>query len=93
LEVEYLIKYRLQWGKPDTISLIPSILDQEARKNLANGNAQAEARQPNGGIPLIPPDIPPYFTADIPSGLVSIIQNDWPYAGTHRFPFSGSMFN
>ncbi|KAI0304295.1 hypothetical protein B0F90DRAFT_1809160 [Multifurca ochricompacta] len=34
----------------------------------------------DSGLPLIPPGTKPYFTADIPLQLVSIIMNDWPYS-------------
>ncbi|EJC98832.1 uncharacterized protein FOMMEDRAFT_95368 [Fomitiporia mediterranea MF3/22] len=63
--VDYLLNYRLQWGRPDRLSLLPSQLDYVE-------------------IPLceLPEDapIPEYFTADTPSSLISIIQNDWPYS-------------
>jgi hypothetical protein len=32
------------------------------------------------GLPSLPPGTKPYFTADIPLQLVSIIMNDWPYS-------------
>jgi hypothetical protein len=31
----------------------------------------------------MPENAPPYFTADTPPELISIIMNDWPYSGEH----------
>lgn len=68
--VNYLLNYRLQWGKPDTLSLLTSVLDDEAVVTTENGERE-----------LYP--TPEYFKADIPfdSELICIIQNDWPYSG------------
>lgn len=67
--VDYLLNYRLQWGKPDRLSLLPSKLDC----------VETEAEPLPEDAPL-----PDYFTADIHPSLVSIIQNDWPYSGVFR---------
>jgi hypothetical protein len=67
--VDYLTTHRLQWGKPDTLSLLPSVLD-------------VSAALPPPAAPGAPP--PAYFTADTPAELISIIQNDWPYSGAPR---------
>ncbi|KAI6014804.1 hypothetical protein BKA83DRAFT_645815 [Pisolithus microcarpus] len=66
--VNYLLDYRLQWGKPDTLSVLPSELEEP------------EATAPNGS--QASNDVPQYFTADMPfnSDLICIMQNDWPYS-------------
>jgi len=67
--VNYLRSYRLQWGQPDRLSLIPSLLDSQVGQSRdASANAQ------------IIIDTPEYFLANIPAPLISIIQSDWPYA-------------
>jgi hypothetical protein len=86
----YLLDFRLQWGKADTISLLTSALDgpNHSRTNgSANGQttveatATAEAVVPKTLAPL-PADAPEYFSVDTPAEYISIIQNDWPYSGT-----------
>lgn len=69
--VNYLLNHRLQWGKPDTLSLLTSALDD-----------RSVATTENGELELYPS--PEYFKADVPfnSDLICIIQNDWPYSGT-----------
>ncbi|KAG6336883.1 hypothetical protein ID866_2209 [Astraeus odoratus] len=67
--INYLVNYRLQWGKPDTLSLLPSAL--------------VEPEETCGHIDTsVTYTAPEYFKADIPfrSDLISIIQNDWPYS-------------
>ncbi|KAG1868871.1 hypothetical protein C8R48DRAFT_598145 [Suillus tomentosus] len=74
----YLINHRLQWGKPDTLSLLPSALDSDIRlKDVSISSSKS-----NQFLPSLPPDAPEYFKADIPfdSEFISIIQNDWPYS-------------
>lgn len=66
--VKYLQEYRLQWGKPDTLSLLHSALVEKP-----GSDGQSEA--------LADAEAPAYFTAETPSNFVSIIQNDWPYSG------------
>lgn len=58
----------MQWGKPDTLSLLKSQLEEPARptKGLEE-QSSSESKT--------------YFTADIDPELISIIQNDWPYSG------------
>ncbi|KAG8214439.1 hypothetical protein J3R82DRAFT_9462 [Butyriboletus roseoflavus] len=65
----YLLIHRLQWGKPDTLSLLTSTLDDPSIAATNNGDPE-----------LYP--TPEYFEADIPfnSDLICIIQNDWPYS-------------
>ncbi|GJE88488.1 DUF3605 domain-containing protein [Phanerochaete sordida] len=72
--VSYLKTYRLQWGKPDARSLLPSSLPGLTTPKEASdvGEPQAE--------PELPPNVPPYFTADTSPELISIIMNDWPYS-------------
>ncbi|KIK69713.1 hypothetical protein GYMLUDRAFT_236203 [Collybiopsis luxurians FD-317 M1] len=65
--VNYLLTRRLQWGKPDTLSLLPSSLNDDIA--VVEDNVDHENDTP-----------PPYFTADTPSRYISIIQNDWPYS-------------
>jgi hypothetical protein len=76
--VNYLTGHRLQWGKPDTLSLLPSALDSDTRlKDVSISSSKS-----NQPLPPLPPDAPKYFKADIPvnSEFISIIQNDWPYS-------------
>jgi hypothetical protein len=79
-EVNYLINYRLQWGKPDTLSLLPSTLDGGA--TTRPNEASITLPRSDQPLPSLPQDAPEYFKADIPadSELISIIQNDWPYS-------------
>lgn len=76
--VHYLINHRLQWGKPDTLSLLPSALDSNTRPK----DVLISPSKSNQPFPPLPPDAPEYFKADIPvdSEFISIIQNDWPYS-------------
>ncbi|KAH9969754.1 hypothetical protein BC827DRAFT_1120500 [Russula dissimulans] len=71
----YLLKYRLQWGKADTLSKLPSRLSPPV---ITTENGKVAVLP--SGLPQIPPDTKPYFTADVPLQLVSIITNDWPYS-------------
>lgn len=71
----YLRSYRLQWGRVDTLSKIPSCLSSP----VGDVNFR-EVTLLESGLPSLPPGTKPYFTADIPLQLVSIIMNDWPYS-------------
>lgn len=74
--VNYLLSYRLQWGKCDTLSKLPSRLDLQAKSMHSDGGTE-----PNGThLPQVPPGAKNYFTADISDALISIIMNDWPYS-------------
>ncbi|KAI6044869.1 hypothetical protein EDC04DRAFT_3137617, partial [Pisolithus marmoratus] len=66
--VNYLLDYRLQWGKPDTLSLLPSELE--------------EPEETATRVSQVSHVVPQYFTADIPfnSDLIYIMQNSWPYS-------------
>ncbi|THH26822.1 hypothetical protein EUX98_g7362 [Antrodiella citrinella] len=70
--VGYLRDYRLQWGKPDTLSLLHSRLDNENNANTTTPSIPIDSQ--------IPIEAPSYFTANTPSELISIIMNDWPYS-------------
>lgn len=67
--VDYLLKYRLQWGKPDALSLLHPLLENRPTPNDPAHSA------------VHAPDIHPYFTVDTPEELISIVRNDWPYSG------------
>ena len=83
--VNYLKTYRLQWGKPDALSLIPSKLEGLTVPKAASVQSNGHSA-PSVEMPELPADAPPYFTADTPPELISIIMNDWPYSGTvHTF--------
>lgn len=87
--VNYLKTYRLQWGQPDSRSLLLSALPgltvpKDASDEDAESGLQAE--------PELPPNIPPYFMADTPPGLISIIMNDWPYSGMYVIDCHGALF-
>ncbi|KAK0439890.1 hypothetical protein EV421DRAFT_1712963 [Armillaria borealis] len=77
--VNYLLNFRLQWGKPDTLSLLTSALDDMdlVRNHINPLDADTVVAK---DLPPLPEDAPPYFTADIPPEYISIIQNDWPYS-------------
>ncbi|KAJ3986839.1 hypothetical protein F5890DRAFT_1501365 [Lentinula detonsa] len=61
--VNYLLNHRLQWGKPDALSVLPSAFKDEPADDAE-------------GSEIISP---PYFTSNTPDRYISIIQNDWPY--------------
>ncbi|PFH49948.1 hypothetical protein AMATHDRAFT_4425 [Amanita thiersii Skay4041] len=69
--INYLLNHRLQWGRPDTLSILsPS---HNLAKNFENGPSRK-------GLPTLPADAPRYFTADVPPEYLSVIVNDWPYS-------------
>jgi len=88
--VNYLLSHRLQWGKPDKLSILSSRLLVESSVNgIENGSAVSDATAqtssgegvpPVPSLPSIPLNAPAYFTADTPPELISIITNDWPYS-------------
>jgi hypothetical protein len=82
--VDYLLNYRLQWGKPDYLSILTSALDTH-RHEPSEIPRQLDTLDPKipRKLPDLPADAPPYFTADTPAEYISIIQNDWPYSGRH----------
>jgi len=66
--VKYLLEYRLQWGKPDTLSLLKSAIVDNDANNLNDGASYQKSGDSE------------YFKSDTPPSLISIIQNDWPYS-------------
>jgi len=77
--VNYLMKYRLQWGKPDTLSLLQSSLNQPAI-NGDSHTVQVPALVEPEANGVIVAKHATHFTASTPPELISIIQNDWPYS-------------
>ena len=68
--VNYLLNHRLQWGRPDTLSLLTSTVVDSKFASPSEFEVAGDA------------DPPPYFTWETPAKYVSVIQNDWPYSGT-----------
>jgi len=64
--VNYLLNHRLQWGKPDTLSLLTSTIEDTTFTDHVNS---------------VEGDPPRYFSWETPARYLSIIQNDWPYSG------------
>lgn len=65
--VNYLLNYRLQWGKTDALSLLTSSLNEEAfDEPTTNGHTSVVET--------------PYFCVETPRQFISVIQNDWPYS-------------
>ncbi|KAK2465383.1 hypothetical protein APHAL10511_002737 [Amanita phalloides] len=69
----YLIFYRLQWGKPDTLSFMSPHYIPNPKSHEPGDPLKSEP-------PPLPPDAPKYFTANISQEFISIIYNDWPYS-------------
>jgi hypothetical protein len=67
------VNHRLQWGKPDTQSVLRSELD-----GVISPTVGTPAFTQTDEVDLKGKE---YFTADSPKELISIIQNDWPYSG------------
>lgn len=80
--VNYLLTHRLQWGKQDTLSFIPSLFDDPALPRYSGraNNILTNGSKEPAELPPIPASAPRYFTADTPPELISIIMNDWPYS-------------
>ena len=78
--VNYLLKYRIRWGEPDRLTLLPSALSLEEQQGSGcNGVLGASINAVAGAAENAKEE--QYFKADTPPNLVSIIQNDWPYSG------------
>ncbi|KAI1794971.1 hypothetical protein LXA43DRAFT_883080 [Ganoderma leucocontextum] len=71
--VNYLLTYRLQWGQPDTISLLRSSLDPPPVESASKTRTVS-------GVPPMPLDAPAFFHADMKKELYYIAMNDWPYS-------------
>ncbi|EIW59356.1 uncharacterized protein TRAVEDRAFT_46663 [Trametes versicolor FP-101664 SS1] len=78
--VNYLLNYRLQWGQPDTLSVLRSSLDERPAQKATNGTTPSLDPKAPGKLPPLPANAPRYFRADIPPELLSIAMNDWPYS-------------
>ncbi|KAF9013198.1 hypothetical protein BDQ17DRAFT_1231617 [Cyathus striatus] len=75
--VNYLLNYRLQWGKRDTLSLLTSaIQENQPAPDVPPSTTVVSQNE----LPPLPPDAPKYFSWETPSEYLSIIQNDWPYS-------------
>ncbi|KAI0822063.1 hypothetical protein BC628DRAFT_1328389 [Trametes gibbosa] len=86
--VNYLLNFRLQWGQPDSISILRSLLDEpHARDTAALDTANVSSQETNVSDPKMPRKLPAlaagaplYFRAEMPAELLSIMMNDWPYS-------------
>lgn len=74
--VDYLINHRLQWGKPDRLSLLQSQIQEDIVEDAEAGQAESP---------------PAYFTANMPRKFISIILNDWPYSGAGSYQRRSSV--
>ena len=66
----YLLKYRLRWGRPDRLSVL---------RPYKGSIDEIPILDDPDSLPIPAAD---YFRADTPPHLISIIVNDWPYSGT-----------
>ncbi|KAF5382474.1 hypothetical protein D9615_003026 [Tricholomella constricta] len=83
--VNYLVNYRLQWGKRDNLSLLTSVLDvDEPKLERPPSPIHSTGNKVTKVLPALPDDAPKYFTRDTPPEFLSIIQNDWPYSVPHE---------
>ncbi|KAJ7143512.1 hypothetical protein C8R43DRAFT_1014451 [Mycena crocata] len=79
--VNYLMNFRLQWGKPDTLSLLGSaVRDSGMSTPPVFDRPSVEDLTVLQELPPLPADAPAYFTESTPPQYISIIQNDWPYS-------------
>ncbi|KAK7048654.1 hypothetical protein R3P38DRAFT_2870686 [Favolaschia claudopus] len=74
----YLMTCRLQWGKPDTLSLLGSAIQDSGISTP--GVFEKASTGILKDLPPLPADAPPYFSKSTPAEYLSIIQNDWPYS-------------
>ncbi|KAJ7079744.1 hypothetical protein B0H15DRAFT_940699 [Mycena belliarum] len=79
--VNYLMNFRLQWGKPDTLSLLGSAVQDSGISTppVFERISTDELAVPRA-LPPLPADAPAYFSESTPPQYISIIQNDWPYS-------------
>ena len=74
------MNHRLQWGRPDRLAILPSARDEcRVDGGYENGEANADTKEIEVPTPII--STHSYFTANMPSELISVIRNDWPYSG------------
>ncbi|KAI0916952.1 hypothetical protein AcW2_007210 [Taiwanofungus camphoratus] len=81
--VNYLLNRRLHWGQPDTLSLLPSLLDKCSSAGgsyVVSSDIYDHVADKKVAIELPPIPDNAYFAADTPPELISIIMNDWPYS-------------
>ncbi|KAJ7778376.1 hypothetical protein B0H16DRAFT_1503300 [Mycena metata] len=79
--VNYLMNFRLQWGRPDTLSLLGSAVQDTGMSTPPVFESIAtEDLTVLRELPPLPADAPAYFSASTPRQYISIIQNDWPYS-------------
>ncbi|KAJ6611430.1 hypothetical protein B0H10DRAFT_2056636 [Mycena sp. CBHHK59/15] len=79
--VNYLMNFRLQWGRPDALSLLGSaVQDGGMSTPPVQEPVRAEDLAVARELPPLPADAPPYFSETTPPQFISIIQNDWPYS-------------
>lgn len=76
--VNYLLEYRLRWGEPDKLTLLPSALSSE-EMHVSNGVLSAATT--SAEAQTLDPEEVQCFKANTPRNLICIIQNDWPYSG------------
>ncbi|KAF7348289.1 hypothetical protein MSAN_01782600 [Mycena sanguinolenta] len=77
----YLMNFRLQWGKPDTLSLLGSaVQDMGMSTPPVFEPLSVEGWTVPRELPPLPADAPAYFSESTPPEYISIIQNDWPYS-------------
>ncbi|KAJ7451648.1 hypothetical protein FB451DRAFT_1342713 [Mycena latifolia] len=79
--VNYLMNFRLQWGRPDTLSLLGSAIQDKGMSTppVLERLSTEELSVPRE-LPPLPADAPAYFSESTPPQYISIIQNDWPYS-------------
>ncbi|KAJ6504602.1 hypothetical protein C8R47DRAFT_1102890 [Mycena vitilis] len=79
--VNYLMAYRLRWGKPDTLSLLTSALEDTGMSTPpVFERVPSQDLAVRRELPPLPIDAPAYFDKSTPPQYLSIIQNDWPYS-------------
>ncbi|KAJ7256779.1 hypothetical protein B0H12DRAFT_1015657 [Mycena haematopus] len=77
----YLMNFRLQWGRPDTLSLLGSAVhDAGMSTPPVFETLPTEDLSVPRELPILPADGPAYFSESTPPEYISIIQNDWPYS-------------
>ncbi|KAF7298758.1 hypothetical protein MIND_00823300 [Mycena indigotica] len=70
--VNYLVNRRLQWGMPDTLSLLGPPFPQDDIPSIATALTDLQSTATSLS--------PPYLSPSMPSEYLSVITNDWPYS-------------